>query len=402
MNDSTQPGSETKSARQTTRLPHPGQALTGPLGKLHIAPTGSYQMSDLLTLVIGEGASDLHIRVGRPPTRRLHGDLVAVDGPVLKAEDTEALCQSIVGETKMVELKEDGQTDFSLKYANAEGVSARFRVSAFKQQGTYALVMRQIPEHIKTIEELFLPPQLTKLTALPRGLVLVVGPTGSGKSTTLAALIDHINESRSNAHILTLEDPIEFTHRSKKSVITQREVGTDTKSFESGLRVALRQDPDVILVGEMRDIESTRMALHAAETGHLVFSTLHTTGAARTVDRIINMFPEGEQQNVRTQLSEVLQGVVSQLLLPRIDTVGRVGMFEVMFRTDAIGNHIRTGNTGRIRDEIQMGSQHEMVSMDEYLLTAAETRIIDPALAVEKAHDKITMRARLQNLRAVA
>lgn len=263
--------------------------------------------------------------------------------------------------------------------------------------------MRQIPEKIKTIEELYLPPQLVKLTELPRGLVLVVGPTGSGKSTTLAALIDHINQHRSNAHILTLEDPIEFTHKSKKSVVTQREVGPDTKSFESGLRVALRQDPDVILIGEMRDIESTRMALHAAETGHLVFSTLHTTGAARTVDRIINMFPEGEQQNVRTQLSEVLKGVVSQLLIPRIDTEGRLAVFEVMFRTDAIGNHIRTGNTGRIRDEIQTGgSKYEMVSMDEYLVTAAENGLIGTETALEKSHDKITVRARLSSNKAAA
>ena len=272
----------------------------------------SYQMSDLLQLVVSEGSSDLHIRVGVPPVIRVHGDLVRVDGPPLRPEDTEELMRSITSEDHIQHVREKGGADFGFAFGDA----ARFRVSVFKEKGNFAMVLRQIPSKMLTMEQIGLPASVRELLYKPRGLVLVTGPTGSGKTTTLASMINIMNEERSDAHIITIEDPIEYYHKHKKAVVTQREVHIDVPSFGEALRRALRQDPDVILVGELRDLETMEAAITAAETGHLVFGTLHTTGAAKTIDRITNAFPTNQQEQIRIQLSTVLQAVVSQLLLP--------------------------------------------------------------------------------------
>ncbi|MFM7816720.1 MAG: type IV pilus twitching motility protein PilT, partial [Verrucomicrobiota bacterium] len=246
----------------------------------------SYQMSDLLQLVVSEGAADLHIRVGIPPVIRLHGILHRVDGPPLKPEDTEELMRSITSEDHIQQIREKGGADFALAF----GEMARFRVSAFKEKGNFALVLRQIPSKLLTMEQIGIPPSVRELLWKPRGLILVTGPTGSGKTTTLASMINIVNEERDEAHIITVEDPIEYYHKHKKAVVTQREVNIDVPNFAEALRRALRQDPDCILVGELRDLETMEAAITAAETGHLVFGTLHTTGAAKTIDRIVNAF----------------------------------------------------------------------------------------------------------------
>src|SRR6201990_2922460 len=280
----------------------------------------SYSMSDLLQLVVSEGSSDLHIRVGIPPTIRVHGILHRVEGPSLTPEDTEELMRSITSEEHIQHVRERGGADFGFAF----GELARFRVSVFKEKGNFAMVLRQIPSKLLTMEQIGLPPSVRDLLYKPRGLILVTGPTGSGKTTTLASMINIINEERDDAHLITIEDPIEYYHKHKKAVVTQREVNVDVPNFAEALRRALRQDPDVILVGEMRDLETMETAITAAETGHLVFSTLHTTGAARTVDRIIDAFPSDQQGMIRAQLSTNLKAVISQVLLPRKDTAGRV------------------------------------------------------------------------------
>ena len=329
-------------------------------------------MSDLLQLVVAEGASDLHIRVGTPPVIRVHGILHRVEGPALKPEDSEELMRSITSEEHIQSTRERGGADFGFAFADA----ARFRVSVFKERGNFGLVLRQIPNN----------------------LILVTGPTGSGKTTTLASMLNIINEEREEVHLITIEDPIEYYHKHKKSLVTQREIGVDVPNFAEGLRRALRQDPDIVLVGEMRDLETIEAAITAAETGHLVFGTLHTTGAAKTIDRITNAFPTNQQEMVRIQLSTVMQAVISQLLIPRIDKPGRVAVFEIMVNTPSIAALIRDNKTFRIQSDIQTGAKWGMVTLDSSLLDKYLQGMIAREEVITKAQDPSTMQAKLQEL----
>lgn len=356
----------------------------------------SYQMSDLLQLMVSEGAADLHIRVGIPPVIRLHGILHRVEGPVLKPEDTEELMRSITSEDHIQQIREKGGADFGFAF----GELARFRVSAFKEKGNFALVLRQIPSKLLTMEQIGIPPSARELLWKPRGLILVTGPTGSGKTTTLASMINIINEERDEAHIITVEDPIEYYHKHKKAVVTQREVNVDVPNFAEALRRALRQDPDVILVGELRDLETMEAAITAAETGHLVFGTLHTTGAAKTIDRITNAFPTNQQEMIRIQLSTVLQAVISQLLLPRVDKPGRVAIFEIMVNTPSIGALIRDNKTFRINSDIQTGAKFGMVTLDSFLMEKYEAGMISEEEVITKSNDPTTVVQKLQELKA--
>jgi len=356
----------------------------------------SYQMSDLLQLMVSEGAADLHIRVNIPPVIRLHGILHRVEGPVLKPEDTEELMRSITSKDHIQQIREKGGADFGFAF----GELARFRVSAFKEKGNFALVLRQIPSKLLTMEQIGIPPSARELLWKPRGLILVTGPTGSGKTTTLASMINIINEERDEAHIITVEDPIEYYHKHKKAVVTQREVNVDVPNFAEALRRALRQDPDVILVGELRDLETMEAAITAAETGHLVFGTLHTTGAAKTIDRITNAFPTNQQEMIRIQLSTVLQAVISQLLLPRVDKPGRVAIFEIMVNTPSIGALIRDNKTFRINSDIQTGAKFGMVTLDSFLMEKYEAGMIAEEEVVTKAQDPTTIVQKLQELKA--
>lgn len=339
-------------------------------------------MNDLLDLVVQEGASDLHLTEGLPPVLRLHGRLQAIDTGVLRPEDTERLMKEIAPPEHQRRLIEERGSDFGYGY----GDKARFRVSLFMQRGSVGLVLRQIPSRLMSLEEIGLPPAIKDLLHKPRGLILVTGPTGSGKTTTLASMINVINETR-DVHIITVEDPIEYYHTHKKSVITQREVGVDVPSFEEALKRGLRQDPDVILVGEMRDLETMTAAIRAAETGHLVFATLHTTGAARTVDRIVDAFPMDQQNQVRTQLSSSLEAVISQLLLVRSDKPGRVAAFEIMLSTSGIRALIRDNKTFRITSDIQTGAKFGMVTLDDNLVSLFDRGLINYEEVVTSAQD---------------
>ena len=356
----------------------------------------SYQMSDLLQLMVSEGAADLHLRVNIPPVIRLHGILHRVEGPNLRPEDTEELMRSITSEDHIQHVRERGGADFGFAF----GELARFRVSVFKEKGNFAMVLRQIPSKLLTMEQIGLPPSVRELLYKPRGLVLVTGPTGSGKTTTLASMINIINEERDDAHLITIEDPIEYYHKHKKSVVTQREVNVDVPNFAEALRRALRQDPDVILVGELRDLETMEAAITAAETGHLVFGTLHTTGAAKTIDRITNAFPTNQQDQIRIQLSTVLQAVISQLLLPRSDKPGRVAIFEIMINTPSIGALIRDNKTFRINSDIQTGAKYGMVTLDGFLLEKYQAGMISQEEVITKAQDPATILAKLQEIEA--
>src|SRR5215207_1085825 len=352
----------------------------------------SYSMSDLLQLVVSEGAADLHLRVGVPPVIRLHGVLHRVEGPPLKPEDTEELMRSITSEDHIQHVRERGGADFGFAF----GELARFRVSVFKEKGNFGMVLRQIPNKLLTLEQIGLPETIIRtLIHKPRGLVLVTGPTGSGKTTTLASMINIINEERDDAHIITIEDPIEYYHTHKKAVVTQREVHVDVPNFAEGLRRALRQDPDIILVGEMRDLETIDAAITAAETGHLVFGTLHTTGAAKTIDRITNAFPTNQQEQIRIQLSTVLQAVISQLLLPRHDKPGRVAIFEIMINTPSVGALIRDNKTFRINSDIQTGAKYGMVTLDGFLMDVYQRGLISKEEVITKAQDPVTIQAKL-------
>jgi twitching motility protein PilT len=353
-------------------------------------------MSDLLQLVVTEGAADLHIRVGVPPVIRLHGVLHRVEGPGLTADDTEELMRSITSEDHIQQVREKGSVDFGFAF----GEAARFRVSVFKEKGQFAIVSRQIPSKLLTMEQIGIPASTKELLYKPRGLVLVTGPTGSGKTTTLASMINIINEERDDAHIITIEDPIEYYHRHKKAVITQREVNVDVPNFAEALRRALRQDPDVILVGEMRDLETIDAAITAAETGHLVFGTLHTTGAAKTIDRLVNAFPTNQQEQIRIQLSTVLQSVISQLLLPRSDKPGRVAAFEIMINTPSIAALIRDNKTFRINSDIQTGAKYGMVTLDGFLLDKYMEGLISEQEVLTKAQDPATVMLKLQDIQA--
>ena len=356
----------------------------------------SYAMSDLLHLMVSEGGSDLHVRVGVPPAMRLHGILQKVDGPALTNETAEELMRSITSDESIQEVRERGGADFAFAF----GELARFRVSVFKEKGRFAMVLRQIPTTLLTFEQIGLPPSVKELLYKPRGMVLVTGPTGSGKSTTLASMIDIINIERDDAHIITIEDPIEFYHNHKNAIITQREIHVDVPSFGESLRRALRQDPDVILVGEMRDLETIEAAITAAETGHLVFGTLHTTGAAKTIDRVVNAFPTNQQNTIRIQLSTVLESVISQLLCPRADKPGRVAVFEIMNRTPSIAALIRDNKTYRINSDIQTGAKYGMVNLDSYLLEKYQAGLIAEDEVITKAQDPGTIMDKLRAVQA--
>ncbi len=338
------------------------------------------QIDRLLDTVIKTGASDLHLTVGRPPTLRLHGEMRNLQTKVLDPDDMVTLMKAITPERSQQELQEVGGCDFGFAY----GTAARFRVSVFRQKGNLAIVCRQIPNKLLTFEQIGLPGAVAELVRRPRGLFLVTGPTGSGKTTTLASMINYINLTF-DRHIITMEDPIEYYHEHKKSVVNQREIGTDVPDFAEGLRRALRQDPDVILVGEMRDLETIESAIRAAETGHLVFGTLHTTGAAKTIDRVIDAFPVSQQNQVRVQLSTVLLAILSQALLPRIDTKGMVAAYEFLLITPAISNLIRDNKTFRIDSSIQTGKKFGMQLLDEHLWSLYSRGMISAEEMVDKS-----------------
>ena len=346
-------------------------------------------MRDLLQATIDEGASDLHVRAFMPPELRIHGELVAIAD-----EETRRLCNENMTPEQVAEAESNGGTDFAL--AHEDGT--RFRVSVFKERGRWGCVLRMIPSTLLTLEQIGLPPSIKELLFKPRGLILVTGPTGSGKSTTLASMIDVINQER-GVHVVTVEDPIEFYHTSKKSLVTQREVGSDVPSFAEAIRRALRQDPDVILVGEMRDLETIGAAITAAETGHLVFGTLHTTGAAETIDRIVDAFPVDVQDQVRTQLSVGLQAVISQILLPKLgpdgQVHGRIAAFEIMLATPSVRSRIRDNKTFQIRSDIQTGAKFGMVTLDACLLEHYRNGLIRYDELVTKAQDPDSVVAKL-------
>ena len=339
-------------------------------------------MNDLLHLILDEGGSDLHVSVGVPPTIRINGGMVNLDTDPLNAEDTERLMKSVTSENNQQKLRSEGGVDFGFAF----GDRARFRVSVFKQKGNVSIVMRVIPNEKLTLEKIGLPVMIKDLLFRPRGLILVTGPTGSGKSTTLASMVNIINRER-DAHIITVEDPIEFYHEHMRSVVTQREIGVDVPSFAEALRRALRQDPDVILVGEMRDLETIQAAVTAAETGHLVFGTLHTTGAAETIDRIVDAFPTTQQEQIRTQLAASIIAVVSQVLMPRCDKPGRIAGFEIMVSTPSIKALIRDGKTYRITSDIQTGAKFGMNTLDAHLIALYSKEVISYGELITKCKD---------------
>jgi len=345
----------------------------------------------LMDAVLTAGGSDLHLAVGAPPSVRVHGGLVHLEGlPVIDAAAGEQLCRDLCNERQWKELTETGSSDFGLSHASGD----RFRVSVMRQRGHHGAVLRVIPRELLDVKTLGLPEASLDLLTRPRGLVLVTGPTGSGKTTTLAAMIDWINTNR-DQHIITIEDPIEYYHEHKQSLVIQREVGVDVPDFAEALRRALRQDPDVILVGEMRDLETISAAITAAETGHLVFGTLHTTGSARTMDRIIDAFPANQQEQIRAQLSTSIQAVISQVLLPRADGAGRVAAFEVMLMNAAISNLIRKGETHKIQSTIQTSKRFGMITLDDYLVGLAHEGKVTAEAAIEAAQSREDVAARL-------
>lgn len=343
---------------------------------------GTILIDKLLHTVVKRDASDLHITVGQPPVLRVHGRLKKLETKVLEPDDTVALMKSITPERCQQELQEVGTTDFGFAF----GDLARFRVSVFKQRGNVALVLRQIPTYMMSFEELGTPPVLADLVMRPRGLILVTGPTGSGKTTTLAAAVNYLNE-KIDHHIITIEDPIEFYHSHKKSIVNQREIGVDLPSFAEGIRRGLRQDPDVMMVGEMRDLETIEAAITAAETGHIVFATLHTTGAAGTINRIIDVFPTNQQAQIRTQLSVAVIAILSQALLPKIGG-GRVAAYEMLVVTPAVGNLIREDKTFRITSVIQTGQKLGMRLLDDDLFRLWKERKCEKSEVLLKANNK--------------
>jgi len=349
------------------------------------------EINDLLRMVVERDASDLHISVGRPPTIRVDGRLENLSSEPLTAEDTDSLMAAITPDRYREEVQEVGSCD----YGYAFGSLARFRVSVLRARGNIGIVMRLIPFRIMTFEQLGLPiGAIKELLARPRGLVLVVGPTGSGKTTTLASMIDYINTNMDH-HIITIEDPIEYSHSHKRSIVTQRELNIDTPSFSHALRQALRQDPDVILVGEMRDLETMEAAITASETGHLVFATLHTNSAAQTINRIVDAFPVSQQEQVRMQLSVTLASVISQQLLGHASGRGRIAAYEIMIMTPAIANLIRERKTNRILSSIQTGTKLGMISMDQSLLNLYNAGHITGEDALARAANVEELRQRM-------
>ena len=348
-----------------------------------------YDMNDLLELVVEQNASDLHLQVGQAPTLRVSGSMVPIEGPALLPEDTEKLMLAITPDKYQQGVKLEGGADFGFAYLE----KARFRVSVLKSKGNYGMVLRQIPNKMYSLREIGLPDKVRELLYRPRGLILVTGPTGSGKSTTLASMINYINEHR-DGHIITIEDPIEYYHNHKHCIVTQREIGADVPSFSEAIRRALRQDPDIILVGEMRDLATIEAAISAAETGHLVFGTLHTNGAAKTVDRIVDAFPANMKDMIRTQLASSLQAVISQVLCKKVGG-GRIAGYEIMVTTTSIASLIRDNKTFRINSDIQTGGQLGMITMDTHLMSLINRELLSPDEAVEKAQDTVAMREKL-------
>jgi twitching motility protein PilT len=350
-------------------------------------PESTQNIDQLLTELVSRGGSDLHLTVGSHPVVRLHGSLKRLEEfPKLTADDTLHMLYRIMSSEQQKRLETQGQIDMSYSIPGL----ARFRVNAYSQRESLAAAFRLIPMELKTLEELGLPPSLHLLTRKPRGLVLVTGPTGSGKSTSLAALIDEINRERAD-HIVTIEDPIEFLHKHKLCIVNQREIGSDTHSFADALRAALRQDPDVILLGEMRDLETIATALTAAETGHLVFATLHTQNAPATVDRVIDVFPAAQQEQIRMQLAGALEGIVTQTLLPTADGRGRVASLEILFPDDAVRNLIRQGRVEQIYSVMQTGTQRGMQTMEQALQALVTRNVItkDTALTASSRPDQL-------------
>jgi len=368
----------------------------GPAGSADVyampqAAVGTVQIDKLLTAAVKNGVSDIHITAGLPPVFRIDGGMKPQATKVLTGDDTNGLMKAITPERCQAELAEKGGTDFGFAFKDL----ARFRVSVFKQRGTVAMVLRQIPNKLLTPEQLGVPEICKKLVCRPRGLFLVTGPTGSGKSTTLAALVDYINKTHDH-HIITIEDPIEFYHYSQKSTVNQREIGTDVMSFSEALRRALRQDPDVILVGELRDLETIEAAISAAETGHVVFGTLHTSSAQGTINRIIDAFPTNQQEQVRTQLSTAIIGVVSQALLPKIGG-GRCAAYEVLVVDDGIGNLIRENKTFRINSSIQTGAKKGMRLLDDDLFRLWNEKKVTEEAVLAKAQKVDDLAKRILN-----
>ena len=336
-------------------------------------------MNDLLDLVVDQNASDLHLQVEQPPTLRISGSMVPIEGEPLTPADTERLMLSITPDSHVQTSKLNGGADFGFAFMD----KARFRVSVLKSKGNYGMVLRQIPNMMFGLRDLGLPDKIRELLYRPRGLILVTGPTGSGKSTTLASIINYINENR-DGHIITIEDPIEYYHKHKRCVVTQREIGSDVPSFADAIRRALRQDPDIILVGEMRDLETIEAAISAAETGHLVFGTLHTNSAAKTIDRIVDVFPAAEKPMVRSMLSESLKAVISQTLLKKIGG-GRVAAHEIMIGTAAIRNLIREDKVAQMYSAIQTGQSLGMQTLDQNLKVLLGQGVVTKEEAKRKA-----------------
>jgi len=334
----------------------------------------------LLQLAVDKGASDLHLTVGRPPTLRIAGRLRTVSLPPVTPDQTKKMTAEIAPEKNQQELEKVGSTDFGYAF----GDYGRFRCAIFKTKGYVGMVLRLIPSKVLTFEQIGLPDSIKPVINRPRGMFLVTGPTGCGKTTTLATIIDYLNENF-DYHIVTIEDPIEFYHKHKKSIVSQREIGVDVPGFAEGLRRALRQDPDVILVGEMRDLETTRAAITAAETGHLVFGTLHTRSASSTIVRIIDQFPVDQQEQIRIQLSVSLLAVISQVLLPTKDGRSRVAGFEIMYMTPAIANLIRENKSNRLDDEILKGRQMGMITLDEHLYSLYAHGLVKKEDMLEKS-----------------
>ncbi len=329
-------------------------------------------LTQLLAFTMQNDASDLHLSAGSPPIIRVSGQMKRVKADALASDDIRTMLYSIMAEDQRAEYEKNMELDFAI----ALGEKARFRVNAFTTRLGAAAVFRTIPTEIPTMEELDLPPVMRRFAELEKGIILVTGPTGSGKSTTLASMVNHINLHHAK-HILTVEDPVEFFHQSKKSLVNHREVGTDTKTFAKALKSALREDPDVILVGEMRDHETISLALTAAETGHLVFGTLHSNSASKTIDRIIDVFPSGDKEMVRAMLSSSIQGVIAQTLLRRAGGKGRVGAFEILVGTSAVRNLIRENQIPQMYSMMQTGSRYGMVTMEDAVKSLLEAGIID-------------------------
>lgn len=339
-------------------------------------------IEEILRTAKDAGASDVHLTVGIPPKMRVFGNLITMDYPRMMPADTLDVVVSIMSEEQRNRFEERGEYDLSFSLPNC----GRYRVNVYKQRGSIALAFRLVGTTVPSPEELGVPESVVDLYQRKRGLILVTGPTGSGKSTTLAAIIDKVNNNR-DAHIITLEDPIEYLHMHKLSMVNQREIGMDTENYANALRAALREDPDVILVGEMRDFETISVAITAAETGHLVLSTLHTIGAASTVDRIIDVFPPHQQQQIRVQLANVLEAVISQQLIPTINGKGRVAVFEVMHANHAVRNLIREGKSHQLASVMQTNRKIGMITMDDAILALYMEGKIDRELAIQFAQD---------------